>query len=111
MIKLIEIKNQEHIVHFLNEKMIVGMDRKDDKESKISTYYIATDFYFLKIEVESAKINEFEHSLFNGSAVPYCGVTNEECGIQVKSFNIEKNILNIHLNYENQHIYGTNIRN
>ena len=111
MIKLIEIKNQEHIIHFLNEKMIVGMDRKDDRESEISTYYIATDFYFFKIEVEFSQINVFEHSLLNGSAVSYCGVTNEECGIQVISFDIEKNNLNIHLNYENQHIYGTNIRN
>ena len=111
MIKLIEIKNQEHIIHFLNEKMIVGMDRKDNRESEISTYYIATDFYFFKIEIEFSQIHEFEHSLFNGSAVPYCGVTNEECGIQIKSFDIEKNNLNIHLNYENQHIYGTSIKN
>lgn len=110
MIKLIEKKNREHIPHFLNEKMIVGMDRKDDRESEISTYYIATDFYFFKIEIEFSKINEFEHSLFNGNT-PYCGVTNEECGIQVKSFDIEKNNLNIHLNYENQHIYGTSNEN
>lgn len=111
MIKLIEIKNQKRIPHFLNEKMIVSMDRKDDKESKISTYYIATDFYFFKIEIEFSQIHEFEHSLFNGSAVPYCGVTNEECGIPVKTFDVEKNDINVHLNYYNQHVYGKSIGN
>lgn len=110
MIKLIQKKNQEHITHFLNEKMIVGIDRKDDRESGMSTYYIATDFYFFKIEIEFSKIYEFEHSLYNGNT-PYCGVTNEECGIPVKTFDVEKNNINVHLNYYNQHVYGKSIGN
>lgn len=110
MIKLIEKKNREHITHFLNEKMIVGIDRKDDRESEVSTYYIATDFYFFKIEIGFSQIYEFEHSLYNGNT-PYCGVTNEECGILVKTFDVEKNNINVHLNYYNQHVYGTSIGN